>query len=80
MITATKVTAKNQRMHCRQNSYESFQICFVRRLRNSEMVNLAIHKLCKSLARSFLHCAEVETHNMAYMILETKTSLLPISR
>lgn len=56
MTTATKVMAKNQRMHCRQNSYESFQTWLVRRLRNSEMVNLAIHKLRKSLTLSFLHC------------------------
>lgn len=54
----------------------------MRRLRNSEIVNFAIHKLYWQSVPS-LHLAQrvnLSTHNIAYMILDARTSLLPISR
>ena len=62
MTTAKKVTTRNQRIHCKPISYDRFQTWSVRRFRNSQTVNLAIHR------------------NMAYVILEARTILLPISR
>ena len=79
MTTAKKETTRKYRMHCKPISYDLFQTWLVRRLRNSVIVNLAIHRLrSQSVPKpSFI---ESQTHNMAYMILEARTSLLPISR
>jgi len=52
----------------------------VRRFRNSVIVNLAIHKLHNRQPSSTLLLVACITHNIAYVILEARTSLLPISR
>ena len=50
MTTATNVTTRNHRIKFRPFSYEFFHTLLVRRLRNSEIVNFAIHKLSLMLS------------------------------
>lgn len=47
MKTMKKVTTRKMRMACSPLSYPLFQNRSVRRLRNSDTVNLAIHMLAR---------------------------------